>query len=202
MAETSFDPARDAWTIPKTQHPFFAKPHGEVLRQAMIKAASDIEYHQELPAWKATRGLLKLEADTSQQLRELSSKNLKWLPMPQIVKTSPYLQNVSSYDQTKVVLLVGAYRKQEVLVEVPLSRPVINDLQDVLIPGGRMVRCGWEDIMQTAGALSRGELCGGCAAHSTALKACSRCHKVKYCNQHCQRLHWPDHKRWCKEHAA
>lgn len=202
MARSTFDPARNAWTIPKDYHPFFAKPHGEVLRQAMINMSSGLQRGAGLDLVKTTRGLCRFAAETSEALRSLSSANLKWVPITQMLKTSPYMKKVSTYDPERTVLLLGAYRKHEVLVEVPLTRPVCNDLDDVLMRGGTLARCGREDIMRTIGALSRGELCGGCGAHSTALKACSRCQKVKYCNQHCQKLHWPDHKQYCKEHSA
>lgn len=202
MARPTFEPAGNAWTIPKSYHPFFAKPHGEVLRQAMINMSSGLQHGTSLDSVKATRGLCRFAAETSEALRSMGKANLKWVPMTQISKTSPYMKKVSTYDPEHTVLLLGAYRKHEVLVEVPLTRPVCNDLGDILGKGGRRVRCGREDITRTINALSQGELCGGCGAHSTALKACSRCKNVRYCNQHCQKLHWPDHKQYCKEHSA
>ncbi|XP_053325247.1 ubiquitin carboxyl-terminal hydrolase 19 isoform X2 [Spea bombifrons] len=30
------------------------------------------------------------------------------------------------------------------------------------------------------------------------LKRCTRCYRVGYCNQNCQKLHWPDHKAACR----
>jgi hypothetical protein len=32
----------------------------------------------------------------------------------------------------------------------------------------------------------------------TRMKQCSRCKKVTYCNDLCQRLDWQKHKEWCK----
>lgn len=199
MARASFAPAHDAWTIPDSHDPFFATPEGEVLRQVMIRVSSDIQHGKGISElMQAGRGFLQLRADTPERLSRLSSKNLKWLPGDRIGKTSHYSQNVSSYDPEKTVLLVGAYRKQEVLVEVPLRRPVCNDLGDVLVPGGRLMPCGPDDIMRTIEALSLGEFCNKCGAHSKALKACSGCHKARYCNKRCQKEDWPHHKQVCK----
>ncbi|XP_038137311.1 ubiquitin carboxyl-terminal hydrolase 19 isoform X3 [Cyprinodon tularosa] len=33
------------------------------------------------------------------------------------------------------------------------------------------------------------------------LKRCTRCYRVGYCNQHCQRSHWPNHKAQCRPHS-
>lgn len=198
MARASFAPARGAWTIPDSHDPFFATPEGEVLRQAMIRVSSDIQHGKNIGSLQAGRGFLQLRADTQERLSGLTSKNLKWVPGERIGKTSPHSQNVSTYDPKNTVLLVGAYRKEQVLVEVPLRRPVCNDLGDVLVPGGRMMPCGPHDIMRTIEALSLGEFCNECGAHSKALKACSGCHKARYCNKHCQKEDWPSHKPVCK----
>ncbi|KAI0698031.1 hypothetical protein BC835DRAFT_1269541 [Cytidiella melzeri] len=32
----------------------------------------------------------------------------------------------------------------------------------------------------------------------TSLRACSRCHSVRYCSTKCQRDHWPEHKQSCQ----
>ncbi len=187
-------PARDAWTIPESHDPFFATLHGEVLRQAMINVS---RYIPDLELPKTGRGFLKLEADTKEQLRELSSRSLKWVPKDRIGE-SRHTHKVSNYDQEQTVLLMGSYRKHEVLVEVPLGRPVCNDLGDVMVPGRRLMGCAPEDIRRTVEAVTRGELCNGCGAHSKALKACSRCRKARYCNKQCQIIDWPNHKQVCK----
>uniref|UniRef100_A0A3B3YP99 ubiquitinyl hydrolase 1 n=1 Tax=Poecilia mexicana TaxID=48701 RepID=A0A3B3YP99_9TELE len=33
------------------------------------------------------------------------------------------------------------------------------------------------------------------------LKRCTRCYRVGYCNQHCQRSHWPSHKSLCRPNS-
>ncbi|KAM4737688.1 ubiquitin carboxyl-terminal hydrolase 19 isoform 2-T2 [Anableps anableps] len=33
------------------------------------------------------------------------------------------------------------------------------------------------------------------------LKRCTRCYRVGYCNQHCQRTHWPNHKSLCRPNS-
>uniref|UniRef100_A0A087YNJ4 ubiquitinyl hydrolase 1 n=1 Tax=Poecilia formosa TaxID=48698 RepID=A0A087YNJ4_POEFO len=33
------------------------------------------------------------------------------------------------------------------------------------------------------------------------LKRCTRCYRVGYCNQHCQRTHWPSHKSLCRPNS-
>lgn len=37
--------------------------------------------------------------------------------------------------------------------------------------------------------------CSTCTARSYDAKWCTHCHKVAYCDQYCQRLHWPIHKK-------
>ena len=45
--------------------------------------------------------------------------------------------------------------------------------------------------------------CAECGvAGGVSLKACKSCMLVKYCNVLCQRNHWPEHKKLCKERAA
>ena len=44
--------------------------------------------------------------------------------------------------------------------------------------------------------------CAACGKAGDNLKACTACHLVKYCNRDCQKLHWPKHKKECKQRAA
>ena len=44
--------------------------------------------------------------------------------------------------------------------------------------------------------------CSYCTKTSSKLKRCLKCHTVQYCNQDCQRRHWKDHKKTCKQEAA
>ena len=39
--------------------------------------------------------------------------------------------------------------------------------------------------------------CAACSASRTKLMKCSRCNRVKYCDDACQRAHWPIHKKTC-----
>lgn len=41
------------------------------------------------------------------------------------------------------------------------------------------------------------EKCGGCKEEIIKLTRCSACKRVYYCNQGCQRNHWPEHKNNC-----
>uniref|UniRef100_A0A672IRX8 ubiquitinyl hydrolase 1 n=1 Tax=Salarias fasciatus TaxID=181472 RepID=A0A672IRX8_SALFA len=47
--------------------------------------------------------------------------------------------------------------------------------------------------------------CAAClkppASEDDKLKRCTRCYRVGYCNQVCQRTHWPSHKGLCRAHA-
>ena len=47
------------------------------------------------------------------------------------------------------------------------------------------------------------ESCGQCAACGISSfnvrSVCKGCRMVKYCDQDCQKAHWPHHKKWCKE---
>ncbi|SMN01944.1 hypothetical protein SPONN_222 [uncultured Candidatus Thioglobus sp.] len=44
----------------------------------------------------------------------------------------------------------------------------------------------------------KGMHCACCDRSSINLKACTRCHKVKYCSKECQGKHWKVHKDICK----
>ena len=43
--------------------------------------------------------------------------------------------------------------------------------------------------------------CAACNKVSDSLKKCGGCNQVKYCNRDCQKLHWPKHKKECKQLA-
>jgi hypothetical protein len=51
---------------------------------------------------------------------------------------------------------------------------------------------------------ARRRTCAHCGAHDQAgggaLKACTRCQAVHYCNRECQRAHWKAHKKDCAPH--
>ena len=49
------------------------------------------------------------------------------------------------------------------------------------------------ELAEPASAIS----CAACGACKDGLKACSRCHTVKYCSRDCQRNHWKTHKPIC-----
>ena len=34
------------------------------------------------------------------------------------------------------------------------------------------------------------------------IKRCSACHQTRYCGVECQRMDWPNHHLWCKEHRS
>ncbi|KAF8180415.1 hypothetical protein BJ912DRAFT_632089 [Pholiota molesta] len=40
--------------------------------------------------------------------------------------------------------------------------------------------------------------CSWCGNPSAALKKCSGCEKTRYCDPGCQKLHWGEHKKFCK----
>ena len=44
--------------------------------------------------------------------------------------------------------------------------------------------------------------CTACGTFGDGLKVCTACKLVKYCNETCQRAHWPKHKKECKKRAA
>ncbi len=48
------------------------------------------------------------------------------------------------------------------------------------------------------------EFCGveSSAGTCVTLKLCGRCKMVAYCGPHCQKLHWPLHKKPCKLHRV
>ncbi len=40
--------------------------------------------------------------------------------------------------------------------------------------------------------------CAVCKIHG-ATKKCGRCKKIRYCSKECQKKHWTEHKKTCKE---
>jgi len=45
--------------------------------------------------------------------------------------------------------------------------------------------------------------CAECGKEGgVSLKACKACMLVRYCNAECQKNHWPEHKKICKQRAA
>jgi hypothetical protein len=44
--------------------------------------------------------------------------------------------------------------------------------------------------------------CGGVSGGGASLKMCKPCMSVKYCNVKCQKNHWSEHKKDCKQRAA
>ena len=44
--------------------------------------------------------------------------------------------------------------------------------------------------------------CGITGCEDVKLKDCSACYLVKYCNDECEKDHWPKHKKECKKRAA
>ena len=42
------------------------------------------------------------------------------------------------------------------------------------------------------------KFCATCASENKDARKCSKCLKILYCDQVCQKLHWPVHKKICK----
>ena len=47
--------------------------------------------------------------------------------------------------------------------------------------------------------MTQGACCGCGELQDTKMKMCARCGKASYCGPLCQRRHWPEHKRECKQ---
>ena len=47
--------------------------------------------------------------------------------------------------------------------------------------------------------MTQGACCGCGELQDTKMKMCARCGKAAYCGPLCQRRHWPEHKRECKQ---
>lgn len=45
-------------------------------------------------------------------------------------------------------------------------------------------------------------MCAACGKVGDNLKTCTSCKQVKYCNRDCQKLHWPKHKKECRQRSA
>jgi MYND finger len=54
-------------------------------------------------------------------------------------------------------------------------------------------------VNNETGIDAKSSVCANCGAVSTtsALKRCSRCLSVRYCNEACQRAHWKQHRKNC-----
>ena len=53
----------------------------------------------------------------------------------------------------------------------------------------------------TSGDNNSMSTCAACGKAGDNLKTCTSCKQVKYCNRDCQKLHWPKHKKECKQIA-
>jgi hypothetical protein len=56
-----------------------------------------------------------------------------------------------------------------------------------------------DDVLSKS--LSMMYVCALCGRYSEIMSKCGRCLGVRYCNAECQKLHWKEHKNWCKAHA-
>jgi len=45
----------------------------------------------------------------------------------------------------------------------------------------------------------RAKLCANCFKALERRRLCSKCHTAAYCDQACQRSHWPKHKKLCEK---
>ena len=57
-----------------------------------------------------------------------------------------------------------------------------------------------QQLVRPVFQLVRRKVCYHCDTPN-APKLCARCLVARYCDAHCQRRHWPDHKRGCRLHA-
>ncbi|XP_063437382.1 uncharacterized protein LOC134718660 isoform X1 [Mytilus trossulus] len=64
------------------------------------------------------------------------------------------------------------------------------------VKGAKIMRQFKSD--QAATETRKKERCSECTKKKLELKRCSRCKMAAYCNQACQKKHWPKHKKVCK----
>ncbi|KAF8180414.1 hypothetical protein BJ912DRAFT_981245 [Pholiota molesta] len=89
-------------------------------------------------------------------------------------------------------------------------KPNPEKLEDDLatwLEGMRLEDGTMEETFRCGGSSSRPEVifdslslyrCSWCGNPSAALKKCSGCAKTRYCDSGCQKLHWGEHKKVCK----
>ena len=77
--------------------------------------------------------------------------------------------------------------------------------EDALLGYAVLARVWWPDIPELAALFDPGAVqepfappcCAGCQKSGVRLRACSKCHAVRYCSTACQRAHWHAHKSAC-----
>ena len=70
-----------------------------------------------------------------------------------------------------------------------LSKNVVEELAESMLQGMRTV-------------INECNFCKASPKENQTFAKCSRCNLVFYCNRKCQKLHWPEHKKVCRDHSV
>jgi hypothetical protein len=96
-------------------------------------------------------------------------------------------------DACKLLIAAGADTHAKVLIE------------GALVGYAEFARYYWPDRPELAALFDPGAVqepftppcCASCQKSGIKLRACSKCHAVRYCSTACQRAHWRAHKQTC-----
>lgn len=114
-----------------------------------------------------------------------------WCPVatPRTGRPPTAAQRVGSWDaHSRAALVAGGYstlREGHSAEDQASGNPHRFPLTDIFV-----LRLDDDATRKTA-------CCASCGATGGRLRACSRCRRVRYCGELCQRTHWAEHKRDC-----
>ncbi|KAG7171087.1 Ankyrin repeat and MYND domain-containing protein 2-like [Homarus americanus] len=81
-------------------------------------------------------------------------------------------------------------------VEMPLFMQLARNITGGEI-GDTSALCILSGCINGQRAFQDDKACSTCGQEQKALKRCSKCKMVQYCDRCCQKLHWPIHKKFC-----
>ena len=104
-----------------------------------------------------------------------------------------YAVRCGSAETCKLLIAAGAETHVKVLIE------------GALVGYADLARSLWPDRPELTALFDPGAVqepftppcCANCQKSGIKLRACSKCHAVRYCNSVCQRAHWRAHKETC-----
>ena len=99
---------------------------------------------------------------------------------------------ISTYDTEKVFLLWVLAPNNGCLLTVPLHDPIYSGDKPV-----QPVRFTIDTESIVTEIVVR--VCAWCSNRSGHLALCQRCRCVRYCDDVCQKAHWPQHKKTCNK---
>lgn len=81
-------------------------------------------------------------------------------------------------------------------VEMPLFMQLVRNIAGDTV-GEPSTLCILSGCVNGQRAFQDNKTCSTCGEERKHLKRCTRCKMVQYCDVCCQKLHWPNHKKFC-----